>query len=74
MQTRTDFNGKTTTYTYNSMNQLLSKTPDPSFQAPAVTYTYNLHGQAGGPENVRTFLYDSPRTLRVNFRLNRKPK
>jgi RHS repeat-associated protein len=38
--TRTDFNGKTTTYTYDAVNHLLSKTPDPSFHAPAVTYSY----------------------------------
>ena len=39
--TRTDFNGKTTTYAYNNANQLLSKKPDPSFNAPTVTYTYS---------------------------------
>jgi RHS repeat-associated protein len=43
--TRTDFNGKTTTYTYDAANRLLSKTPDASFGAPAVTYTYTPYGQ-----------------------------
>ena len=43
--THTDFNGKTTTYTYDPANRLLSKTPDPSFNAPAVTYTYTATGQ-----------------------------
>jgi YD repeat-containing protein len=38
--TRTDFNGKTTTYGYDTMNQLLSKTPDASFHAPAVSFAY----------------------------------
>ena len=38
--TRTDFNNKTTTYAYRNVNQLLSKTPDASCHAPAVTYTY----------------------------------
>jgi len=42
---RTDFNGKTTTYAYDGMNELLAKTPDASFGAAAVTYTYSLGGQ-----------------------------
>jgi YD repeat-containing protein len=41
LQTRTDFNGKTTTYTYDAANRILSKTPDPSFNAPVVTYAYS---------------------------------
>jgi RHS repeat-associated protein len=40
LATRTDFNGKTTTYAYDGANQLLSKTPDGSFHAPPVTFTY----------------------------------
>ena len=43
--THADFNGKTTTYSYDAANRLLSKTPDPSFNAPAVTYTYLATGQ-----------------------------
>ena len=43
--THTDFNGKTTTYSYDAANRLLSKTPDPSFNATAVTYTYLATGQ-----------------------------
>lgn len=41
MLTRTDFNGKTTTYTYDNANRLKTKKPDPSFNAPTVTYTYS---------------------------------
>ena len=37
---RTDFNGKTTTYNYDTLNRLLKKTPDPSFGAPSVSFTY----------------------------------
>src|SRR5579859_6741661 len=40
LATKTDFNGKTTTYAYDGVNQLLSKTPDGSFHAPPVTFTY----------------------------------
>ena len=40
LSSRTDFRGKTTTYAYESMNRLLSKTPDASLGEPAVTYTY----------------------------------
>ncbi len=47
LATKTDFNGKTTTYAYDGMNQLLSKTPDPSFNAPPVTFTY-IRGQRFG--------------------------
>jgi hypothetical protein len=43
-KTKTDFNGKTTTYAYDSSNRLLSKTPDASFNAPAVTFTYYAKG------------------------------
>ena len=48
MFTKTDFNGKTTTYAYDTGNRLLSKTPDPSFHAQPVTYTYNFNGQRTG--------------------------
>ena len=37
---KTDFNSKTTTFTYDTLNRLLKKTPDPSFGAPAVSFTY----------------------------------
>ncbi|HZR29627.1 MAG TPA: RHS repeat-associated core domain-containing protein [Terriglobales bacterium] len=58
----TDFNGKITTYTYDAVNRLLSKTPDPSFHAPAVTFTYTPSGKratmtdAGG---TSTYQYDN---------------
>jgi YD repeat-containing protein len=37
---RTDFNGHTTEYTYNNMNQSLSKAPDPLFHASGITCAY----------------------------------
>lgn len=40
-----DFNGKTTTYTYDSMRRMLTKVPDASLNQPAVTFTYNANGQ-----------------------------
>ena len=45
-----DFNARTTTYAYDSMNRLLSKTADPYFAqnsigAAVVTYGYNAVGQ-----------------------------
>jgi YD repeat-containing protein len=42
---RTDFNGKTTTYAYDSLNRLSSKTPDPSFSSSATSFTYTDIGK-----------------------------
>jgi YD repeat-containing protein len=36
----TDFNGKTTTYTYDVLNRLHQKIPDPSLSQPTITFTY----------------------------------
>jgi len=44
LKSKTDFNGKTTTYAYDTSNRLLSKTPDTSFNAPPVTFTYFANG------------------------------
>jgi hypothetical protein len=41
----TDFSGHTTAYTYNSMNQWLSKPPDPFFHASAVPCAYWPQGR-----------------------------
>src|SRR5712691_1988019 len=45
LASRTDFNGKETTYGYDTLNRLLSKVPDPSLSQPTVTFTYTLTGQ-----------------------------
>ena len=44
-QGRTDFNGKTTTFTYDAMRRLLTKAPDASLNQPTVSFTYNANGQ-----------------------------
>jgi len=44
LKSKTDFNGKTTTYAYDNSNRLLSKTPDASFNAPTVSFTYTANG------------------------------
>jgi RHS repeat-associated protein len=44
-KSHTDFNGKTTTYAHNAMNQLISRTPDPSLNQSAVLFTYNVSGK-----------------------------
>jgi len=41
---KTDFNGKTTTYAYDQLNRLTTKTPDGSFAAPTVSFTYTSTG------------------------------
>ena len=45
LQSRTDFNTKTTTFAYDTMRRLLSKTPDSSLSQPTVSFTYNSTGQ-----------------------------
>jgi RHS repeat-associated protein len=62
LTTKTDFNGKTTTYQYDFLNRLLSKTPDASFAAPTVVYTYNALGQRktmSDASGLTTYNYDS---------------
>jgi RHS repeat-associated protein len=59
--TRKDFNGKTTTYAYDSTNRLLSKTPDASFAAAPITFTYTLTGRRASmtdPSGTTTNSYD----------------
>ena len=41
----THFNGKTTTYAYDSLNRLLSRTPDPTTGEPTVSFTYTATGK-----------------------------
>ncbi len=59
---RTDFNGKTTTFGYDPLNRLLSKTPDPSFSAPPITYTYSAAGlrtSMTDGSGTTSYLYDA---------------
>lgn len=39
------FNGKTTTYTYDPLNRLIARVPDPSLGDPTVTFTYTPTGK-----------------------------
>src|SRR5262249_9424070 len=39
------FNGRTTRFEYDVMNQLTNKVPDAAFGAPAVSFTYTPTGQ-----------------------------
>ena len=66
LKSKTDFNGKTTTYTYDSNNRLLTKTPDPSFSAPAVSFTYTPNGQRATMADVSgatAYTYDARNRL-----------
>ena len=66
---KTDFNGKTTTYTYDPLNRLLTKTPDPSLAEPTVSFTYNPTGtrlsmtDASGTTNYTS--YDNRNRLKT---------
>jgi YD repeat-containing protein len=42
---RIDFRGKTTTYSYDSMNRLTRKTPDATLEEPVVSFTYTATGR-----------------------------
>jgi RHS repeat-associated protein len=62
MLTRTDFDGKKTTYSYDQVNRLLSKTPDPSFNAAAITFSYTATGRRASmtdPSGSTSYSYDS---------------
>src|SRR6266849_4640716 len=66
LKSKTDFNGKTTTYTYDSSNRLLSKTPDASFSAPPVAFTYTPNGLRASMSDVSgstTYGYDNRNRL-----------
>ena len=67
LSSKTDFNGKATTYAYDSTNRLLSKTPDASFSAAPVTFTYTATGKRQtmtDPSGATTYNYD-PQTDRL---------
>jgi RHS repeat-associated protein len=60
MATRIDFNGKTTTYAYDPLNRLRSRTPDPSFSAAPIAFTYTSTGQRltmTDPSGTTTYTY-----------------
>jgi RHS repeat-associated protein len=56
------FNGKTTTYTYDSLNRLLSRSPDPTTGESPVTFTYTATGKRhtmADASGTTTYTYDS---------------
>ena len=61
MTAHMDFRGKTTTFTYNTTNRLLTKTPDPSLGEPTVTFTYTPTGRRASMNDasgLTTYTYD----------------
>jgi RHS repeat-associated protein/uncharacterized repeat protein (TIGR01451 family) len=55
---KTDFNSKTTTYSYDALNRLLQKTPDSSFKAPPVIFSYTATGDRASMQDASgTTLY-----------------
>src|SRR5204863_2174402 len=59
---KVDFNGRTTIYTYDSLNRLLSKMPDALFGQPPVLFTYTLTGQRAtmsDPGGVTSYRYNA---------------
>lgn len=62
LESRTDFNGKTTRYEYDGLSRLVKKTPDASFGAAPVTYTYTATGRRETMTDsmgVTAYTYDS---------------
>ena len=62
LTSRVDFNNKTTGYSYDTLNRLTTKTPDASFNAPSVTYTYTATGQRAtmaDASGTTTYTYNS---------------
>jgi RHS repeat-associated protein len=58
----THFNGKTTTYTYDSLNRLLTRVPDATLSEPTVTFTYTATGKRAtmtDGSGTTTYTYDS---------------
>lgn len=61
LKTKTDFNGKTTTYSYDDDNRLTMKSPDGSFGEPPVSFTYTATGQRASmidASGTNSYIYD----------------
>jgi RHS repeat-associated protein len=66
MTNRTDFNGRTTTFIHDVMNQLLEKRPDPAFGAAPIQFGYNelgLRTNMVDASGVTTYHYDNRNRL-----------
>src|SRR5438132_2107656 len=68
LSAKTDFNGKTTTFNYDPLKRLLKKTPDPSFSAPSISFTYfptgTRHTMADA-SGTTTYTYDNRDRLKT---------
>jgi RHS repeat-associated protein len=58
--THIDFNGRTNTFVYDSMNRLTQKTPDSGFNQSPITFTYY-------PTGVRSTMVDNVGTTVYNY-------
>lgn len=59
---KTDFNGKTTTFTYDTLNWMFSKIPDASLSQPTITFTYTPTGKRAtmvDATGTTTYTYDN---------------
>ncbi len=62
LSTRTDFNGKTTAFGYDNLNRQLNRTPDASFSAAPITFTYNATGKRAtliDPSGTTNYTYSN---------------
>ncbi|NJP06973.1 MAG: RHS repeat-associated core domain-containing protein [Chloroflexaceae bacterium] len=58
----TDFNGRTTTSTYDELDRLRTIVPDPALAEPTVAFSYTLTGQRGAMSDASgttTYAYDA---------------
>jgi YD repeat-containing protein len=56
------FNGKTTTYAYDPLDRLLTRTPDSSYGEPVVSFTYTATGRRASmtdASGTTNYTYDS---------------
>src|SRR5207253_644132 len=65
LHTKTDFNGKTTTYDCDTMNRLRHKIPDASFAAPTIAFTYK-------PDGMRETMTDATGTTTYDYDLRHR--
>ena len=71
LQSRTDLNGKTTTFTYDDMRRLRTKVPDASLNQPTISFTYNANGQRATMTDASgqtVYSYDVRNRLRASRR------
>ena len=53
--TRADFRGKQTTYDHDSMNRLISKTPDLTLGEPVTSYSYTPAGDRAAMTDAKDY-------------------